>query len=111
MAAGNTAVFGILADKATAEAAVDRLTAAGFSIQDVSVLMSDTEGSKEFARETKTKAQEGATTRVGVGGVVGGRRNSMTADYGMGECYCQSTALALNRLQRQEMYSKRLWKM
>jgi hypothetical protein len=31
-------------------------------------LMSDTEGSKEFARETKTKAQEGATTRVGVGG-------------------------------------------
>lgn len=72
MAGKNTAAFGIFANTARAEAAVDRLTAAGFSNQDVSVLMSDKGGSKEFATEKNTKAPEGATTGVGIGGVVGG---------------------------------------
>jgi hypothetical protein len=72
MAGKNTAAFGIFASRASAETAVDRLTAAGFSNQDVSVLMSDKGGSKDFAAEKNTKAPEGATTGVGVGGAIGG---------------------------------------
>jgi hypothetical protein len=72
MAGKNTAAFGIYKSRATAEAAVDQLVSAGFSNQDVSVLMSDTQGSKEFAAEKNTKAPEGTATGVGVGGTVGG---------------------------------------
>jgi hypothetical protein len=72
MAGKNTAAFGIYKDRATAETAVDRLLAEGFSNQDVSVLMSDNSGSKDFATEKNTKAPEGTTTGVGVGGAVGG---------------------------------------
>jgi hypothetical protein len=72
MAGKNTAAFAIFANRAAAERAVDQLNAAGFSHQDVSVLMSDREGSKDFATEKNTKAPEGTTTGVGVGGVVGG---------------------------------------
>src|SRR6201994_1992968 len=72
MAGKNTAVFGIFSNRASAEAAVDRLTATGFSAQDISVLMSDKEVSHEFAAEKNTKAPEGATTGAGVGGTVGG---------------------------------------
>lgn len=38
---------------------MDRLLAEGFSNQDVSVLMSDNSGSKDFATEKNTKAPEG----------------------------------------------------
>ncbi len=72
MAGKNTAAFAIFANRAAAERAVDQLTGAGFSHQDVSVLMSDKEGSKDFATEKNTKAPEGTATGVGVGGVVGG---------------------------------------
>jgi hypothetical protein len=72
MAGKNTAVFGIYSSNAAAERAVDQLIAAGFSNQDVSVLMADRQGSKDFAAEKNTKAPEGATTGVGVGGAVGG---------------------------------------
>ena len=71
MAGKNTAAFGIHKDRVTAETAVDRLLAEGFSNQDVSVLMSDNSGSKDFATEKNTKAPEGTTTGVGVGGAVG----------------------------------------
>ncbi len=72
MAGKNTAAFGIYKSRATAELAVDQLVSAGFSNQDVSVLMSDNQGSKEFATEKNTKAPEGTATGVGVGGTVGG---------------------------------------
>ena len=72
MAGKNTAAFAIFATRAAAESAVDRLIAAGFSNQDVSVLMSDKTSSREFATEKNTKAPEGTATGVGVGGVVGG---------------------------------------
>jgi hypothetical protein len=72
MAGKNTAAFGIYPTSSAAERAVDQLVAAGFSNQDVSVLMADREGSKDFAAEKNTKAPEGATTGVGVGGAVGG---------------------------------------
>lgn len=72
MAGKNTAAFGIYKSRATAEAAVDQLVSAGFSNQDVSVLMSDNQGSKDFAAEKNTKAPEGTAAGVGVGGTVGG---------------------------------------
>jgi hypothetical protein len=72
MAGKNTAAFAIFPSSSAAESAVDRLVAAGFSNQDVSVLMSDKDNSREFATEKNTKAPEGTTTGVGVGGVVGG---------------------------------------
>ena len=72
MAGKNTAAFGIFANRAAAEAAVDQLSSAGFSHSDVSVLMSDKAGSQDFATEKNTKAPEGTTTGVGVGGVLGG---------------------------------------
>src|ERR1700692_2840720 len=72
MAGKNTAAFGIYPSRAAAEIAVDQLISAGFSHADVSVLMADNQGSKDFAAEKNTKAPEGATTGVGVGGAVGG---------------------------------------
>lgn len=72
MAGKNTAAFGIYKSRAMAETAVDRLVSAGFSEGDVSVLMSDTRGSKDFAAEKNTKAPEGTAAGVGVGGALGG---------------------------------------
>jgi hypothetical protein len=72
MASKNTAAFAIFPTRAGAESAVDHLTAAGFSNQDVSVLMSDKVGSKDFATEKNTKAPEGTATGAGVGGTIGG---------------------------------------
>lgn len=72
MAANQAAVFGIFASSLSVEEAVNRLTTAGFSTEDISVLMSDTEGAKEFAAERNTNAVEDATNRVGGGGGVGG---------------------------------------
>jgi hypothetical protein len=72
MAGKNTAAFGIYASRATAEIAVDQLVSAGFSQADVSVLMADNQGSREFAAEKNTKAPEGAAAGAGVGGTVGG---------------------------------------
>ncbi len=72
MAGNNTAAFGIFQTHGTAAAAVDQLHAAGFSHDDVSVLMADKQGSKDFAAEKNTKAPEGTTTGVLGGGAVGG---------------------------------------
>jgi hypothetical protein len=72
MAGKNTAAFAIFRTRAAAESAVDQLIASGFTNQDVSVLMSDQRGSKDFAAEKNTKAPEGTATGVGVGGALGG---------------------------------------
>src|SRR5271155_1471229 len=72
MARKNTAVFGIFKSRNQAEQTVDRLLAAGFSNNDISVLLPDQQSSKEFAHEKNTKAPEGATTGVAAGGAVGG---------------------------------------
>ncbi len=72
MAGKNTAAFGIYKSRTQAEQAVDTLTQAGFSNSDISVLMPDEQGSKEFAHEKNTKAPEGATTGVASGGALGG---------------------------------------
>jgi len=67
-----TAVFGLYPSVDRAEQAVDALVSARFSNTDVSVLMADTQGSKDFAHEKKTKAPEGTTTGVAAGGTIGG---------------------------------------
>jgi hypothetical protein len=72
MAGKNTSVFGIYKSRAHAETAVDRIAAAGFDYNDISVLLPDTQSSKEFAHEKNTKAPEGVTTGATTGGVVGG---------------------------------------
>ena len=72
MADKKTAVFGIYKSGAQAERAVDQIVAAGFSNNDISVLLPDNQSSKEFAHEKNTKAPEGAAAGVTTGGVVGG---------------------------------------
>ena len=70
MVGDNAAVFGIFTLITGAEAAVDRLTAAGISGQHLSVLISDKEASKELPAETNIESPESA--RIEVGAVVGG---------------------------------------
>ena len=73
MAGKNTAAFGIYSEQSGHRGcSQDRLRSAGFSNDDISVLMADSEGSKEFATEKNTKAPEGTAAGVGVGGAVGG---------------------------------------
>jgi hypothetical protein len=72
MAAKNTAVFGIFKSSAEAERAVDTLISAGYPSADISVLLPDTESTREFAHAKDTKAPEGTTVGVTTGGVIGG---------------------------------------
>jgi hypothetical protein len=72
MAGKNTAVFGIYKMRDGAERACDTLMASGFSSSDISVLMPDTQSTREFATEKNTKAPEGATTGAVSGGAIGG---------------------------------------
>lgn len=72
MAGKNTAVFGIYRSDVQAEQAVDRLRAAGFANDDISVLLQDNRSTREFAHEKKTKAPEGTTTGATTGGIIGG---------------------------------------
>jgi hypothetical protein len=48
------------------------LRAAGFSGNDISILMADEKNTRDFALEHDTKAPEGAATGAGTGAVVGG---------------------------------------
>jgi len=65
-------VYGIFRNRSQAESAVDRLVAAGFRTEDISVLLPENVGTKDFAHEKNTKAPEGTTTGAVTGGVVGG---------------------------------------
>jgi len=72
MAGKNTAVYGIYRTRAEVENAVDALKEAGFRNTDISVLMPDNQGTKDFAVDKDTKAPEGTATGVVTGGVIGG---------------------------------------
>ncbi|HUK18815.1 MAG TPA: hypothetical protein VLW65_20485 [Bryobacteraceae bacterium] len=72
MAGKNTAVFGIYRDRVQTEGAVDALMSSGFRVEDISVLMPDNVGTKDFAHEKNTKAPEGAATGAGAGAAIGG---------------------------------------
>ena len=65
-------VFCIARDEIQACRIVDLLKSNGFSDNDVSVLLSDKQGTRDFAHEKHTKAPEGATTGVATGGILGG---------------------------------------
>jgi len=66
-----TAVFGIYTTTNQAEAAVNQLMSQGFSGDDISVLMEDSNSSRQFAHEKNTKVPEGTTTGATAGGVIG----------------------------------------
>src|SRR5579871_3546549 len=72
MAGKNTAAFGIYTSLADAKAGVDALKEAGFRSTDISALLPENDGTKDFAHEKHTKAPEGAATGAGTGAVVGG---------------------------------------
>jgi len=72
MAGKNTAAFGIYKTRSQVETAIDRLLAAGYRNEDLSVLFPENVGTKDFAAEKNTKAPEGVTTGAATGGVVGG---------------------------------------
>jgi len=72
MAGKNIAVFGIFRDRMHAEQAVEMLIENGFRNEDISVLLPDNAGTKDFAHEKHTKAPEGATAGGGAGAIVGG---------------------------------------
>ena len=72
MSGKNIAVFGIYPTHDAADAAVDKLRARGFRNTDVSVLIPQNLGSKEFGHEKGTKSAEGAVAGGGAGAVIGG---------------------------------------
>ena len=65
-------VIGIVHAQTNAERIVDQAQAAGVQPGDISVLMPDQSGTRDFAHEHHTKAPEGAVAGVGAGGVIGG---------------------------------------
>src|SRR5664279_2489704 len=70
--AKNIAVYGIYLNRPMVERAVDALKEAGFRNADISVLLPESGGTKEFAVEKETKAPEGAATGAASGAVIGG---------------------------------------
>ena len=65
-------VFCLAKDEGHASRIVSDLKTAGFSNNDISVLLPDKRGTRDFAHEKDTKAPEGATTGALTGGALGG---------------------------------------
>ena len=65
-------VFCIAQNDAQATEIVQKLKAAGFQPDDISVLFPDKQGTRDFAHSQQTKAPEGAATGAGTGGILGG---------------------------------------
>ncbi len=68
----NTAVFGIYRDTVALNSGLERLRSGGFRSTDISVLMPENLGTKDFVHQKDTKAPEGATTGAVSGAVLGG---------------------------------------
>ena len=66
------AVFCTVQTTTQASSIVDRLKAAGFQADDISVLAPDKDGTREFAVDNETKAPEGAAAGAGTGALLGG---------------------------------------
>jgi len=66
------AVICILKTIEQAERVVNDLREVGFGGDDISVLLPDKQGTKDFAHELNTKAPEGAAAGAGAGGLLGG---------------------------------------
>lgn len=67
-----TSVYCLARNYIETDRIVDRLRAAGFSSDAVSVLFPDDTTSKDFAHEKHTKAPEGTAVGASTGGVLGG---------------------------------------
>ena len=72
MAGKNTAVYGIYRNEEQVSYAIDKMLEGGFRNEDISVLLPDNLGTKEFAHEKHTKAPEGTATGAATGGAIGG---------------------------------------
>lgn len=70
--ASKKAVIGLVSSQTQAERVVAELKNVGFSNNDISALLPDKRGTRDFAHEQNTKAPEGAVAGVGAGGAVGG---------------------------------------
>ena len=68
-------VTGFFKTRAAAEAAVDAIMKRGYTRDDISVLMSDSTQSKEFAVQAKSHAADG----LGIGGAIGGTVGAVLA--------------------------------
>jgi hypothetical protein len=68
----NTAVFGVYKDTPALSAGLESLRNSGFRNTDISVLLPENAGTKDFVHQRDTKAPEGATTGAATGAVVGG---------------------------------------
>ena len=66
------AVICIVKSDTQADRIVADLQSAGFSDDDISVLLPDKKGTRDFAHEKGTKMPEGAATGAATGGVLGG---------------------------------------
>ncbi len=73
----STSVF-CTATRLQTDTIVGNLKTAGFLSDDISVLMADKSGTKDFAHEHHTKAPEGAATGAGTGAAVGGALGWLT---------------------------------
>ena len=72
MAGKNTAVFGIYSTQDQVEESIQALRNNNFRTEDISILFSENEGSKDFAHVKSTKAPEGASAGAAGGAVIGG---------------------------------------
>lgn len=68
----NKAVIGLVTTQVQAEQAVAALHRAGFATSDISALLPDQKGTRDFAHEQNTKAPEGTVVGVSAGGAIGG---------------------------------------
>lgn len=68
----NKAVIALCSNYQQAARAVEELRTAGFSNNDISALLPDKAGTRDFAHKQGTKAPEGAATGAGSGAVLGG---------------------------------------
>ena len=66
------AMIGIVSTRTDIESIVDRLRSAGFTAEDISLLMGDETAGGELAVEVHSKAPEGAAAGVATGAVLGG---------------------------------------
>lgn len=68
----NTSVYGIFGTREAVAEAVDAFRSAGYRNTDISALLPENSGTKDFAHEKNTKAPEGAATGTASGVVLGG---------------------------------------
>lgn len=66
------AVIGLVSSEKQAVRIVAELQHSGFANDDISALLPDRRGTRDFAHENSTKAPEGAVAGVSAGGAIGG---------------------------------------